>query len=136
MYCNKCGKNLNQSEKFCSNCGEKVEIQDIVIDSIQNVDTQNINQINIDDLENIKKENNSNLIIGIIISIVGILLTLGTFFFFGPFLGFFFLIPGTILIFNTLFYKYKKGMRLLFTILTSLVTWIIVIIIAVFIWTK
>lgn len=117
MYCKKCGKVLNQEEKFCTNCGEKIEMQKA--------------QTN-----NVKLDNNkTNIIVGLILTIIGIGLTLGTFFFFGPFFGCPILIIGSILLFNGVLYKLNKVVKMIISILASIIICIIVIIISINVWT-
>ena len=85
---------------------------------------------------NEKKPSKLGLIAGIILSIIGIGMTIGTFFFFGPFLGFMYLIPGNILLFNSILYKTKKGVRILLDILLTIVVCALVVFVSTLIWTK
>lgn len=117
MYCKNCGKVLNQEEKFCANCGEKIEMQ--------NAQTNNVKLYN----------NKTNIIIGLILTIIGIGITLGTFFFFGPFFGCPILIIGSILLFNGILYKLNKVVKMIISILVSIILCIIVIIISINVWT-
>ena len=67
MKCSKCGMELKENEKFCSNCGNKI----ISEENLNQKTEKSIENINI----NIKQNNNSKLIIIIII----ILVILGSF---------------------------------------------------------
>lgn len=117
MFCKNCGKTLNQWEMFCSNCGQKQE-------------TQNFKA------NNFKSDNNKiNIIIGLILTIIGIGITIGTFFFFGPFFGCPILIIGSILLFNGILYKLNKVVKIIISILISIIISIIVIIISINVWT-
>ena len=122
MFCRNCGKNLKLEEKFCGNCGIKVENRNI----------QQYNQYVNNNLINGKKDSKVNLFVGIILTIIGIAMTILTFFFFGPFLGFMFLIPGTTLLFNSIFSQSKKGIKILLTIVVCVIT----IIISVLFWQR
>lgn len=116
MNCKKCGSKLNDSDKYCMECEAK------------NEQTHQKND------NNKKKGSKSRLIVGIILSIIGIGVTIGTFFFFGPFLGFMYLIPGNILLFNSILYKTKKGIRILLDILLTILVCMITCFVAVDIW--
>jgi len=117
MYCKNCGNKLNDNDKFCQKCGTNQETQSV--------------QTN-----NVKSSNNKTIIIiGIILTIIGVVLTLGTFFFFGPFFGCPILLIGSILFFSGILYKLKKIIKLIISILISIIICIIVIIISINIWT-
>lgn len=85
---------------------------------------------------NEKRTSKIGLIAGIVLLIIGIGMTIGTFFFFGPFLGFMYLIPGNILLFNSILCKMKKSIRILLDILLTIVVCVIVVFISISIWTK
>lgn len=81
-----------------------------------------------------KQPSKVGLIAGIVLSIIGIVITLGTFFFFGPFFGFPILIVGSILLFNYIFSNTKKGVRILLDILLTIVVCVITYFVAMNIW--
>lgn len=150
MFCKNCGKTLNKEEMFCANCGTKVEnytktiinnvdISQSISNTNYNINQQPINTTQhsnqyVNNINNDKKDNKTNLILGIILTVIGIGITIGTFFFFGPFLGFMFLIPGTILLFGSIFSKSKKSTKILLNIILTIVVCVIVIAISVLTW--
>lgn len=75
MICNKCGKELREDEKFCSNCGNQIiNMQQNTNTNIQQMDNQNINKQ--------VKGNKKNIIILIVsISIIAILIAVAIFIF-------------------------------------------------------
>lgn len=114
MFCRNCGNKINNNELFYTKCGINLKEQ----------------------IEHKKsKDNKLNIIIGLILTIIGIGVTIGTFFFFGPFFGGPILLIGSILLFSGILYKLKKIIRLIISILISIIICIIIIIISINVWT-
>lgn len=114
MFCRNCGNKINNNELFCTKCGINLKEQ----------------------IEQKKsKDNKLNIIIGIILTIIGIGITIGTFFFFGPFFGGPILLIGSILLFSGILYKLNKIIKLIIAILISIIICIIVIIVSINVWT-
>ena len=100
MFCRNCGNKINNNELFCTKCGINLKEQ----------------------IEHKKSKGNKlNIIIGLILTIIGIGITIGTFFFFGPFFGGPILLIGSILLFSGILYKLKKIIRLIISILISII---------------
>ena len=59
MKCNHCGAEIKEGEKFCTNCGQKVETQ------TQTLQSNNLNQQN-----NQRRKSNVGLIVGLIVGVV------------------------------------------------------------------
>jgi len=114
MFCKNAEKKLDNDELFCTNCEISLKEQ----------------------IEQEKsKINKSSIVIGLIMTIIGIGITIGTSFFFGPFFGCPILIIGSILLFNNILYKLKKVVKLIISISISIIICIIVIIISINVWT-
>lgn len=60
MYCKNCGKNLNQGELFCGNCGAKVE-NNVNLNQVVNQTNLDTNQTDTFVNENLQQMNNNNL---------------------------------------------------------------------------
>ena len=58
MYCKNCGKNLNQGEIFCANCGAKVENENNII--VRNNFDQNIQNPTMSNVNNLDNNINQN----------------------------------------------------------------------------
>lgn len=74
MFCKKCGSNLNEGDKFCNNCGNKVEqIPENIVEfnntTMNNINTSNNNQVS----SNNDKLGLASLIIGIVALIIVLL---------------------------------------------------------------
>ena len=109
MNCKNCGNKLNDYDKFCMKCGMSNE--------------------------HTKKETSKvGLIVGILLLVIGVGITIGTFFFFGRFFGFPILIVGSILLFNYIFSNTKNGIRILLDILLTILVCVITYFIAMNIW--
>ncbi len=114
MKCVKCNYENIDTSKFCANCGTDLKEQ----------------------VSKIKKENKSKLIAGIILFIIGVAITLLTFFYFGPFLGLLYLIPGIILTMSTLLDIKNKWLKILLIVIITLIVIFLVCFIGFLIWNK
>lgn len=117
MFCGNCGRKFNQGELFCANCGNRAEFQELNYKSANKIISNKV-----------------KLILGIIFTILGSGITIGTFFFFGPFLGLGFLILGAIFLSQAIFFKVKKSIQVLLTILLTIIVCAVVWTVSFSIW--
>ncbi len=137
MKCDKCNFENNETNKFCENCGNKLQMI-VVNENLNNNEQNNLyndNQsIENDNFKKTKKERLGSLIGGLFFLVIGCFLTFISFFLFGPFLGSPYLIGGVVLISNYVFNK--KNLKIVMSVVFSILFILLISIAAYSFWTR
>ena len=138
MNCKKCGKKISKNVKFCTNCGEKVVLEEEVKETkktaekvvAEKVDANNKAEEKKVEVKTAENKTSGLAIAGMILGIIGLLLS----FFIGPFA---FLFPLLGLIFSIVS-KNGKGFKIagIITSIVALLIEIVILLLGIFVFSS